>query len=148
MTPDFAQFLLETPEEERVGLVFNLLSRRDGKPLVPREVGRTVSEIGEKAVVVNGESRKFAGAHDLRRSFCSRWAVRVKPPVLQKLARHSEITTTLKYYTTIDAADIADELWSNFGPDEKLYNTPYNTAPKTTNNSKAQIRRKSLSTKE
>jgi hypothetical protein len=60
------------------------------------------------------------------------------------LARHSEITTTLKYYTTIDAAGIAEELWSNFGPQAGLYNTSYNSGPKTAKNQNGQNRRKSI----
>ena len=153
MTPDFAQFLLATSEAQRIGRVFVLLSRNTGKPMIPREVGRTISEIGEWAgVVVNREAKKFASAHDLRRSFCSRWAPRVKPAVLQKLARHSEINTTLKYYTTIDAADIADELWANFGPqsgnDLGNGNTYGNTGQKSDENQSGQYRRKSLSNKQ
>jgi hypothetical protein len=31
--------------------------------------------------------KMFAGAHDLRRAFCSRWAKLVMPVILQRLAR-------------------------------------------------------------
>ena len=77
MTPDFAQFLAETPEAERVGLVFNLDHRR-GKLARPRgvepiglgKVSVIVCKIGKKAgVVVNKADGKFASADDLRRAF-------------------------------------------------------------------------------
>jgi hypothetical protein len=49
MTPDFARFLLQTPEAERVGLVFNLNMAGTSIPLTAHSVGKLVSEIGEKA---------------------------------------------------------------------------------------------------
>jgi hypothetical protein len=33
------------------------------------------------------------------------------PPVLRRLMRHAEIATTMKYYVTMDADAVADELW-------------------------------------
>ena len=33
------------------------------------------------------------------------------PAVLKRLMRHAEIGTTMKYYVTIDADDVADEFW-------------------------------------
>ena len=62
-------------------------------------------------MVVNKEAGKYASAHDLRRSFGTRWAKRVMPAVLQKLMRHSAIETTLRYYADIDADDLAEGLW-------------------------------------
>ncbi len=41
----------------------------------------------------------------------NRWAKRVMPAVLQRLMRHAEIATTMKYYATMDADTVADELW-------------------------------------
>ena len=70
------------------------------------------SAIGRRAkVVVNKAEGKFASAHDLRRSFGTRWASKVKPATLQLLMRHKSIETTLKYYVAQDADDVADELW-------------------------------------
>jgi integrase len=135
LCPDFCQWLLQTfPESERQGRVLKLSDTRTGKPMNPTRVIRTVSQIGKKAkVVTNKADGKHATAHDLRRAFCTRWASRVKPAVLQKLARHSEISTTLKYYTTLDAEDIAEELWAGFGQktdnNTAIYNKPYNTCP-------------------
>jgi integrase len=78
-----------------------------------------VSEIGELAgVKVRNDADgtvKFASAHDLRRSFATRWAPKVKPATLQLLMRHSNIETTLRYYVDQDADDVAGELWGAFG---------------------------------
>lgn len=116
LTPDFAQWLLETPQNERSGFVFPLPSLRHGEALERREVGKIVSQIGRKAgIIVNKAANKFASAHDLRRSFGTRWAKRVMPAKLQKLMRHSAIETTLRYYADIDADDLAADLWREYG---------------------------------
>ena len=75
----------------------------------------TAANIGKRAgVVVNKAEGKYASAHDLRRSFGTRWAGRVKPATLQLLMRHKSIETTLKYYVAQDADDVADELWKGY----------------------------------
>ncbi len=119
MTEDFYRLIMQTPEAERVGRVFKL-------PAVGKQVCRIVAAIGKRAgvVVATVEKRKrvdgklvtttgkkYATAHDLRRSFGTRWAKRVMPAVLQRLMRHAEIATTMKYYVTIDADAVADEVW-------------------------------------
>ncbi len=72
-----------------------------------------ISEIGERAgVVVNKEQGKFASCHDLRLSFGTRWASKVKPATLQLLMRHSSIETTLRYYVVQDADERGAELWN------------------------------------
>ena len=82
--------------------------------------------MGELArVVVHTDSRtgkiKFASAHDLRRSFGNRWAKRAMPAVLQRLMRHENIDTTLRYYVDLDADDLyrAEEMRGN-GPEGKV----------------------------
>jgi len=112
MTPDFAEWLQTTPEEDRRGRVFPL-DTPTGAATHHNTVGRTVVIIGETAgVVVNKADGKFASAHDLRRAFGTRWAPKVKPATLQLLMRHADISTTMKYYVAQDAADVADELWA------------------------------------
>jgi integrase len=116
MTPDFAQFLLRTPTAERTGRVFRLVGLNTGKPITPKRVSRIVSAIGKEAgVVVNETEEKYGSAHDLRRSFGTRWASRVKPATLQLLMRHKSIETTLKYYVSQDADEVADQLWEQYG---------------------------------
>ena len=116
LTPDFCEWLLNrTPESERVGPVFKLRGSH-GRILKADAVGRTVSLIGRKAVVVVDKAdNKYATAHDLRRSFGTRWAKRVKPATLQLLMRHEDIATTMAYYVALDADEVADELWKEFG---------------------------------
>ena len=117
MTPDFAEFLLKTPEAERVGLVFKLNASGTSTALTAHSVGQVVVEIGEKAgAIVNAVEKKTASAHDLRRAFATRWARRVAPAILQKLMRHASIATTMGYYVDLDVDEMADELWANHGP--------------------------------
>ena len=54
---------------------------------------------------------KYASAHDLRRSFGERWAVRVMPHVLMVLMRHESIETTMRYYVGRNAQTTAAILW-------------------------------------
>jgi integrase len=125
MTPDFAEWLLQTPEEDREGPVFPMPNLVDGRSLGVWRVGKTVSAIGEKAgVVVNKEDQKFASAHDLRRSFGTRWAMRVKPAVLQKLMRNTRITTTMRYYVSLEADDVAAELWARHSENGNTLGNP------------------------
>ena len=138
MTPDLATWLLETPAEDRTGPVFHLPSLLDGEPLTLCRVGRIVSKIGQRAGVVvsrevgwvrepvlddkgkrTGTTRlvekevtKYASAHDLRRSFCSRWAKRVTTAVLMQLARHRSTTTTMRYYVHFKSDEMAADLWA------------------------------------
>ena len=115
LTPDLAEFLLATPVHQRHGLVFKVTALPTGKSMTPKRIGRIVSAIGKAAnVMVNKAEEKYASAHDLRRSFGTRWANRVKPATLQLLMRHKSIETTLKYYVEQDADDVADELYRGF----------------------------------
>ncbi len=112
MTPDFAEHLLGTPEDQRYGRVFKLLNRK-GQPYTTRRVGLLVAEMGRKAnAVVDKANNKFATAHDLRRAFGTRWASLVKPATLKLLMRHKSLETSMRYYVDQDADDVATELWS------------------------------------
>jgi integrase len=139
MTPDFATWLLQTPEADRHGPVFALPSLRDGTPQSTVKVGCTISAIGESARVVVAKDPdsgkvKYASAHDLRRSFGTRWAKRVMPAVLQRLMRHRSINTTMKYYVGIEADDVAADLWAKHGP---AGNTFGNNGPSTAQNAES-----------
>jgi len=73
---------------------------------------KVVSAIGERAGIVGTAGKeKYASAHDLRRSFGTRWAARVKPATLQLLMRHESVETTMKHYVDQDADDITGVLW-------------------------------------
>lgn len=139
MTPDFAEWLLRTPENEREGRVFRIMGLQSDRPMSSKRVSRLVTKIGKKAgVVVNREMKKikedvldpktgestgrtrlverevikYASAHDLRRSFGTRWARRVRTATLKLLMRHSSIETTMRFYVEMDADDVAADLWA------------------------------------
>jgi integrase len=118
LTPDFVEFLREMPAASRTGPVF--LPTRNGKPVRTVDcVGRILSEIGKNARIVvhrdPGTDRiKWASAHDLRRSFGDRWALRVMPVVLKELMRHASIETTMKYYVGRSAEDTGDAVWAAY----------------------------------
>jgi integrase len=103
ITPDFLEFLKQTPETDRVGKVF-LLS------VTPNEASRVISRIGKKALVVTTDTGRHATAHDLRRSFGSRWSQKVHLPVLQRLMRHADADTTIRFYVRLDSSHIAHQL--------------------------------------
>jgi integrase len=125
LTPDFAEWLLATfPESERSGPVFKLPSLIDAQPLAAGRIGMLVAKIGKKARVIVARDPdsgvlKYASAHDLRRSFGTRWAKRVMPAVLQRLMRHRSISTTMRYYVGLQADDVAADLWAQHGPGAK-----------------------------
>ena len=120
IAPEFAVFLLETPEAERTGPVFRLPKQKCRNIDARAEwAGRVISSIGAKAgVIVHKDptdpgKKKFASAHDLRRAFGSRWAERVMPAVLQQLMRHESIETTLRYYVGLNAERTAETCWAS-----------------------------------
>ena len=81
MVPEAAEFFLATPPERRHGRVFRLNAAKTAVPLAAGHVGKVVARIGEKArVIVNPADGKYASAHDLRRTFGSKWARRVVRP--------------------------------------------------------------------
>jgi len=136
ITPDFADFLMTTPEDERTGPVFNpmpLSGQRERLSLL--WVSKIISAIGEAAgVKVATDIRtgrvKYASAHDFRRAFGERWASRVMPPILQQLMRHASIDTTLRFYVGKNADTAAAAVWESVG--RRLGNTSGNSTPKTT----------------
>ena len=112
-----------TQERERIiDLVCAASLSDDAKLLV---------EVGKKAgVVVNPKTKKCASAHDLRRAFGQRWATRVMPQILMQLMRHSDITTTMKYYVGSEAETTADVLWDAIAKEESNLGTILGTRRK------------------
>lgn len=106
LCPDFAAWLQATPPKQRKGLVAPV-------PLHSFDrISEFISALGESADIVVNDEGKFASAHDFRRAFGTRWAAKVRPLTLQRLMRHANIETTLKYYVGLSSADAGDELWS------------------------------------
>ena len=121
MTPDFADFLLATPQADRTGPVFSPLAIGGdaGRPGI-NWVSKVISSIGDAAgVKVSTDMRtskvKYASAHDLRRSFGERWSSKVMPTILQQLMRHADISTTLRFYVGKNADTAAAAIWGSVG---------------------------------
>lgn len=115
ITPDFAELLREMPSERRTGFVFKPEAsgptRGDG--LGQQQVEKTIRAIGKKAgIITKRHPVEYVSAHDLRRSFCFRWAQKILPQHLRALARHRSIETTLKYYAEADADQTAEAVWT------------------------------------
>lgn len=127
IAPEFAAFLLRTPADQRTGRVFRLgpVDCGKGRPRAaeitdPNWASRIGARIGRAAGVVVSDSPtgkvKHASAHDMRRSFGTRWARRVMPAVLQALMRHEHIETTMRYYVAVEAGDVARQVWAAVQP--------------------------------
>lgn len=114
LAPDFATWLRRTPPEQRTGRVLPISSTwgRNRPVNASSRIGRVLSEIGTAAGIVVNDEDKHVSAHDLRRSFGTRWAQKVKPLALKRLMRHAAIETTLRYYVDQDTDDVAEELWA------------------------------------
>jgi len=83
----------------------------NGRPVTLDTVKRQISAIGEASGIVTGsDTGKHVTAHDLRRSFGTRWALRVHPLVLKKLMRHETLDTTLRFYVDLDDSQIAQAI--------------------------------------
>ena len=121
----FERVLLEVPESERTGWVFNptslqlKLGRRVRHHRPDAEwVGRVISRIGKKAGIVvqeaddrTGRPTKYATAHDLRRSCGERLRNRGVPPlVICRVMRHASWETTRKHYAPGDIQRDAEVL--------------------------------------
>lgn len=112
MAPDLVAWLSRTKEKDRRGFVADVRTTT-GTRFKVSKLGVRISEIGEKAgVLVQSDPEKYATAHDIRRSFATRWAAKVRPITLQRMMRHSDLSTTLKHYVGLTAADVGSELWN------------------------------------
>ena len=122
MAPEFAEMLLSVPPSERVGRVLPFLGRGH-RPLAMDRVVRAICGFGTAAGIVVGRNTEgepiYASAHDLRRSFGTRWAKRVLPPVLKLLMRHSSIATTMTYYVDIDTDEATAALYAAIAKEAK-----------------------------
>lgn len=115
MAPEFADFLRAVPDDQRQGRVFDLPSsrgRHKGRQLNVQWASTILSQIGEAAgIVVDHRTQKYASAHDFRRSFGLRWAMKVMPAVLKELMRHESIETSMRYYVGEQANATAEIIW-------------------------------------
>lgn len=126
IVPELLAVLRETPAEARTGFVFNpRQAKRKSRPQVDARIS-TIVKIGRGIRGADPRDREgYVSAHDLRPSFCYRWAQRVLPQVLKNLARHRDAKTTLTYYAAADAAMTFDAVYEAVvvNPAIKLANT-------------------------
>lgn len=114
ITPDFWQFVTSegvSSSKLKTGRVFRITSQR-GEQCTAGYVCRVISQIGRKAGIKTGE--KFASAHDIRRSFATRYAARLGQWQLAALMRHKSPQTTKQFYVGEQAAALAATLWSGW----------------------------------
>jgi len=127
LMPDAVAFLRKWPPEKRHGRIFRLKLPR-GAPKHFVTISNAIAAIGKKAGIrvatkvvrdrktkKTRESVKYASAHDLRRSFGTRWASHLKPLVLQLVMGHKSFETTQQFYVALDTDDIARDIWSQLG---------------------------------
>lgn len=128
LLPGFEALLLETPEADQTGWVFNpqSLHLRLGRKVRHRRpdadwVGKIISRIGKEASIKveeaderTGRSVKYASAHDLRRSCGERLRNAGVPPlVICRVMRHSSWETTRRHYAPGDIQTDAAVLRKN-----------------------------------
>lgn len=112
VTREFGEWLLTTPPDQRHGRVAPLPSRRRQANLTNNAASKRLLAIGRAAnVIVDARTNKPASAHDIRRLFVTDLLRRFAPAIVQKLARHQDIATTMSYYEDLKPSDIADEVW-------------------------------------
>ena len=103
----------EFEEHERTGRVFQIPATRGQHEYIKLKdtVSKLIRKIGvwadvkvDETFAYNKETGEYeekisyASANECRKTFGSRWCSRVTAPVLMELMRHSEISTTMKYY--------------------------------------------------
>lgn len=99
--PDLTRFLQRTTN--RTGLVWPL-------PLARSTIGKRISLAGRSSAVSVSASKHLT-AHDLRRTFGNRWALRVHPLLLRAMMRHRSMETTLRYYVDLQLDQLGEALW-------------------------------------
>ena len=137
LLPCFEAVLLEAPESQRSGWVFNpeSLQARVGRKarherLQAEWVGKVISRIGQAAGVIvtpeniaTGSPAKYASAHDLRRTCAERMLDAGVPPLtISRILRHVSWETTRRHYAPGDIqkdAGILKRLLS-VNPDQQL----------------------------
>lgn len=77
------------------------LRRVDGRVFA---VPNSLNEVSRYFVMYAKKAGVKCKLHDIRRSFGTRYAPHVPAHVLQRLMRHSDIKTTMRYYANLDGA--------------------------------------------
>ena len=107
MAPDFAQMLGHVPAVDRKGPVFPVSASAE---YIQKRIKGLCKKVG--LVVTRHPKIKYCGAHDLRRSFGTRWAMKVSAPVLKEMMRHTSLAVTEQYYLHLRTDDVSRYLWA------------------------------------
>lgn len=115
MSPEFYEFVMAVPEEQRIGYVFNPVLDNGRKRANKHRTMKGLGAVGKAANIVTKRTENgktvFASGHDMRRSFGYRWASKVMPAVLKTMMRHGSIETTMKYYVDNSRDQFGDAIW-------------------------------------
>lgn len=98
MTCEFRDLVGEVSPDQRMGYVF--LPECEDRS----ELRQLVLKVGK---AVKPSLGRIATPHDYRRTFASKWAMKVQPFILQKMLRHDSLMTTLKFYVNVQALEAA-----------------------------------------
>jgi integrase len=114
ITPEFWAICCETPANRRHGPIFPIRTLK-GELMSLKRICRTIGRFGKKAgVVTNPTTGKTATSHDTRRGFACQMDGRgLTLAELQRWMDHADIRTTLTYYRTAEAEQLAAKLWQN-----------------------------------
>ncbi len=113
MLPQFWAVCAETPEDDRHGPVLPLPNGRGGN-MTPSRAIRVIGDIGRRAgVITNVDAKKTATSHDIgKRTFVRQIDDKLTPAEVHKTMGHAKFDTTMQFYDTRDAVDIATKLWA------------------------------------
>ena len=114
--PEMSDLLNSVPKSERTGFAINVLQDEQPGPrkVKVREVIKSISKAASVSLTPGVED--WAKPHDYRRSFVTKQVLDgVSPFLLQKVARHENIQTTLKYYLHLDLDGMLDTMYDRQG---------------------------------
>ncbi len=105
--PGCVELLRKTPKSDRVGFVFNPIGLKGTVTRSPKLCVRYISKFGKRSGVVvkikhNGE-KKYASAHDLKRSFATEHSNGMSIEQLMWATRNSTEAVLRKFYLRSDA---------------------------------------------
>lgn len=111
VTRECGEWLLATPPEQRRGRVAPLPGRLGNMAMLA--ACEIISRIGKASgIVVEPRTNKHASAHDIRRLFVTDCLRRFSPAVVQRLARHKSIETTMSFYSFIGGEVDQEAIWN------------------------------------
>ena len=119
--PPLASLLRQVPNQQRTAFVFNPKSKQGGTVRNVSGASALICEIGEAAGIVTGERLqrekgkvtgkvpRYAGAHDLKRTFVERLLAKgFHPAKIAQLAQHRTFDVTQHHYAGHDVRQLSE----------------------------------------